>query len=171
MHLKDYALTMAHYNQWMNEKLLTCCETLSETQLKQDMGAFFGSILGTLNHLYIVDEAWLQRFKGEPVTMKTPRDQPFDNLGALKSARIVKDEEILAWAETITDAFAASTLSMFSVAYQKHLQLPMYAAVLQLFNHETHHRGQVTTLLKQLGVDPGVTDIPVLPYLKVFDAV
>lgn len=167
MNLKDYAVTMSHYNRWMNEKLYALCDSLTEEQLKQDLGAFFGSIYGTLSHLYIVDVAWLQRFKGEPVTMKTTRDQPFEQFGELKKARIEKDAEILAWAEQITEAFEASELTMFSISYQKTMRLPMYAAVCQLFNHQTHHRGQVTTLFKQLGIDPGVTDLPMLPYLKV----
>ncbi|HET8708236.1 MAG TPA: DinB family protein [Pseudomonadales bacterium] len=168
MDLKDYAVAMAHYNRWMNEKIYACCEQLTEAQLKEDRGAFFKSILGTLNHLYLIDEAWLQRFRGEPVTMKSTRDIAYENFAELKVARAKMDELILAFAEGITPEFSASILSMFSISYQKHMQLPMYAAVLQLFNHQTHHRGQVTTLLMQFGVDPGVTDLPMLPYFNVF---
>ena len=71
---------------------------------------------------------------------------------------------IVAWADGVTDVFADSELRFFSVTYGRERVLPYWAAIVQVFNHETHHRGQVTTLLKQLGKDPGVTDFPWMPY-------
>lgn len=167
MDLKHYAIAMAHYNQWMNEKIYACCKQLTEQELKLDRGAFFKSLYGTLSHLYVIDEAWLQRFNGEPVTMKTTRDIPIENFAELKAARVAMDAKILAWAEQITPEFSEHILKIFSISYQKHMRLPMQVAVLQFFNHQTHHRGQITTLLMQMGIDPGVTDLPMLPYFDV----
>jgi len=166
MKLKDYAVTMAHYNRWMNEKIYACCTQLSDAELKQDKGAFFKSIFGTLSHLYLTDQAWLQRFHGEPVTMKSTRDILFEEFSELKAAREKMDAVILAWADSMTDQFAESLLHMYSVTYQKQIDMPVQVAVMQFFNHQTHHRGQITTLLMQCGIDPGATDLPKLPYLN-----
>lgn len=163
MNIRDYALTMAHYNRWMNQRLYAAAEQLSDDQRKEERGAFFGSIHATLNHLLLGDQAWMQRFAGEPVTMKSPRDELFADFQALRAAREAMDETILAWAATLTDEFADREYRFYSVSYQRERALPQYATILQLFNHQTHHRGQVTTLLSQCGIDMGITDIPWMP--------
>jgi uncharacterized damage-inducible protein DinB len=163
MNIATYARAMAAYNQWMNEKIYSCAAELSDEERKRDMGAFFGSIHRTLNHIYVGDEAWLQRFEGQPVTMKSPADQPFEDFEALRNARRVLDEKITHWAERVSDELADGVFQIWSVTYQRRIDLPGWAAVVQIFNHQTHHRGQVTTLLKQLGKDPGPTDLPVMP--------
>jgi uncharacterized damage-inducible protein DinB len=58
--------TMARYNRWMNERLYECCSRLPDEARKRDMGAFFKSIHGTLNHLLLADRVWLGRFTGKP---------------------------------------------------------------------------------------------------------
>ena len=73
MNITTYARGMAAYNQWMNGKIYACSAELSDEERKRDLGAFFGSVHGTLNHIYVGDEAWLQRLNGQPVTMKSPR--------------------------------------------------------------------------------------------------
>ena len=163
MNVTTYARGMAAYNQWMNEKIYTCSAALVDEARKRDMGAFFGSIHGTLNHLYIGDEAWMQRLHGEPVTMLSAAEQRFSDFDALWAARRLLDQRISQWADQLTDEFADGTFGFRSVTYQRDIEMPGWAAVVQVFNHQTHHRGQVTTLLKQLGVDPGPTDLPVMP--------
>lgn len=163
MNVTTYARGMAAYNQWMNGKIYACSAELSDEERKRDLGAFFGSIHGTLNHIYVGDEAWLQRLNGQPVTMKSPADVPFADFDDLWRARQQLDLQISEWAERITDHFADHVFRFRSVTYQRDIEMPGWAAVLQIFNHQTHHRGQVTTLLKQLGKDPGPTDIPVMP--------
>lgn len=163
MNVTTYASAMAAYNQWMNEKLFACAAELSDEERKRDLGAFFRSIHLTLNHLYVVDEAWLQRLHSEPVTMTSPREERFSNFDDLSAARRLLDQRIIQWASMVTDDFADGMFRFTSIAYQRDIELPGWAVVMQLFNHQTHHRGQITTLLKQLGKDPGVTDIPLMP--------
>lgn len=164
MHLRDYALGMAAYNGWMNDKLYAAAATLTDDERKRDLGAFFKSVHGTLNHLLLGDQSWLQRFRGEAVTMKTPADELHAGFDELRQARRVMDEEIARFAAGLDDAFADAPFAFWSVTYGRHRVIPGWAAVTHMFNHQTHHRGQVTTLLKQLGRDPGVTDIPWMPY-------
>jgi uncharacterized damage-inducible protein DinB len=163
MNVTTYARGMAAYNQWMNEKVYACAAELTDEERKRDMGAFFGSIHRTLNHLYLGDLAWMERFHGEPITMKSPADVLFDDFDQLRTARRALDERIARWAESLTDEFVDGPYRFKSVTYQRTIEMPGWAAMVQVFNHQTHHRGQVTTLLKQLGKDPGPTDIPVMP--------
>lgn len=163
MNIATYAAGMAAYNAWMNDKLYACAAALSDEERKRDMGAFFGSIHGTLNHLYIVDEAWLQRFAAEPVSMTSTREERYADFDQLRQARRELDARITAWAAQVNDKNTAAPFRFQSVAYQREMVFPGWAVVVQMFNHQTHHRGQVTTLLKQLGQDPGITDFPITP--------
>lgn len=163
MNLADYARAMAAYNQWMNEKVYDVAATLTDEERKRDLGAFFGSLHGTLNHLLLGDRAWMERFHGKPVTMKSPGEELFADFADLRAARAAMDDEITAWAASLDADYGSAPFRFFSVAYNRERVLPGWAPVIQMFNHQTHHRGQVTTLLKQLGRDPGVTDFPWMP--------
>ncbi|MBI5924955.1 MAG: damage-inducible protein DinB [Aquabacterium sp.] len=162
--LRDYAVGMAHYNRWMNGKLYDAAATLSDEQRKADRGAFFKSVHGTLNHLLLGDGAWLQRMQGQAVTMTSPSQELHEDFDTLRTAREAMDQALLDWAASLTAVEATCSFSFFSVVYQKQITMPYVAAVMQIFNHQTHHRGQITTLLSQFGVDVGVTDIPLMPH-------
>jgi len=77
------------------------------------------------------------------------------------------DDEIVAWAQTLSEDWLQSPSTYTSSVDGKTRTLPTWVLVVHMFNHQTHHRGQLTTLLKQLGVDPGITDIPWLPALEI----
>lgn len=162
---REHAVALAHYNRWMNEKLYDAAARLTDEQRKRDLGAFFHSIHGTLNHLLLGDQAWLQRLHGQRVTMTSPGQQLFSDFRALQQARRAMDDELIAWAEGLDEASEGRMLSFYSVTYQRERRLPQWLVVTHLFNHQTHHRGQISTLLSQLGVDIGVTDMPWMPYL------
>lgn len=163
MKIRDYAIGLTAYNSWMNEKIFACAAELSDTEKKQDLSAFFKPIHGTLNHILLADESWLQRFRGQPVTMVSPSQEVYVHFDALRAARRAMDREITVWAEGLTDNFADQSFPFYSVTYRKSRVIPGWVAVTHLFNHQTHHRGQVTTLLKQTGKDSGVTDLPWIP--------
>jgi uncharacterized damage-inducible protein DinB len=162
--LRDYAITMAQYNRWMNEKVYAAAAQLSDEQRKANRQAFFHSIHGTLNHLLLADRTWLQRLHGEPVTMTAADEEVHADFEALHAARIALDQALLDWAASLPEETAPDTpYSFLSVTYQKQITLPFVVVVMQVFNHQTHHRGQLTTLLTQWGVDVGPTDLPVMP--------
>ena len=165
MQIKDYAVAMAAYNAWMNEKVYACAAELSDAERKRDLGAFFKSIHRTLNHILLGDQAWLQRFRDQPVTMASPSEQLHAEFGQLWAARRSMDREISTWADGLIDDFADRPLAFYSVTYKRNRVVPGWVAIAHLFNHQTHHRGQVTTLLRQLGKDSGVTDLPWMPAL------
>ena len=161
--LRDYAMAMARYNQWMNGQLFEAAATLSHEQRTADRGAFVRSIHGTLNHLFLVDRSWMQRFHGEAVTMTSTDQELFADFDELRAARQLIDQKFINWAAGLEAVEPSRSFTFFSVVYQKQITIPYVAAVMQVFNHQTHHRGQITTLLSQFGVDAGVTDLPLMP--------
>lgn len=159
------ARTMAQYNRWMNERLYDLCDRLTDQERKRDVGAFFGSIHGTLNHLLLGDKIWLGRFLGEPFAVTSLAHELHSDFEQLRSERSRTDEKIVDWAGSLTSADLAGGLSYTSVVNPKPRRYPMWFAVAHFFNHQAHHRGQLTTLLSQRGVDPGITDLIWLPDL------
>jgi len=161
---RDYVLLMSSYNAWMNEKVYATCEKLSDDERKLDRGAFFRSIHGTLNHLVWADRANLSRLLEWNLSIGKPSEILFDDFAALRLERTRLDSLLLQWAEQLPEGKLAESYELVSVAYQRRRQMPRYLLVTQIFNHQTHHRGQLTTLLTQLGHDVGSTDLPFSPY-------
>lgn len=162
----DYARTMAAYNRWMNQRLYECCAQLPDETRRRDVGAFFKSIHGTLNHLLLADRIWLGRFTGEPFAVRALDQELYGDFNELRRERAVTDEAIEAWVASLTEADFAGELSYTSIASPKARRYPLWFTVMHFFNHQTHHRGQVTTLLMQQGIDPGVTDLIWLPPMQ-----
>jgi uncharacterized damage-inducible protein DinB len=154
-----YPRTMAHYSRWMNERLYECCSRLTDGQRKQDLGAFFKSIHGTLNHLLLADRVWMGRFVGVPFTPKGLDQELYADFAELRRERARTDDDIDAWVATLTDERLRGELAYTSIVNPAPRRMPMALAVVHFFNHQTHHRGQLTTLLMQQGIDPGVTDL------------
>lgn len=160
---REYCRTLAAYNRWMNERIYTLCANLADEERRRDLGAFFRSIDGTLNHLLWGDLIWLSRFTGRPAPT-TRIDEPIHaDFDSLRSAREGLDREILEWAETIDAEWLAAPFTWTASTDGSGHTQPAWLLVTHFFQHQTHHRGQVTTLLMQLGHDPGVTDLPYMP--------
>jgi uncharacterized damage-inducible protein DinB len=172
--LSEHYQGCARYNAWMNERLYEVCATLTEEERRRNLGAFFGSIHGTLNHLLLTDRAWLGRFSrdaaladsldatGKPIPLTRRLDQElYADFDVLRRERAKTDAAIAAWAGTL-DATRLTAPLVYRTSAGQACEHPLWWAVTHFFNHQTHHRGQVTTLLKQLGHDPGVTDLIVL---------
>ena len=157
---------LARYNQWMNEKLYQVCAEIPDQKRKEDLGAFFQSIHGTLNHLLYGDKAWMGRFTGHPYSITVIGQNLYDNFEELREERIKTDQDIIEWSRSLSTDWLASPFEYTSNIDQKTRVLPTWILVTHLFNHQTHHRGQLTTLIKQLGYEPGITDLPWLPELE-----
>lgn len=160
---ENYYQLMAAYNRWMNRNLYTVCAAIPDEKRKADLGAFFKSIHGTLNHLLWGDRAWLRRLADQSFPVTRIGEDIFAGFEELRAERERTDEIIVAWAKTLNEEWLAQPLEFKSVVDGKTRRGPRWVFVAQFFNHQTHHRGQATTLIKQLGYDPGETDIPWLP--------
>lgn len=161
---------MATYNQWMNEKVIEAASRLDTIDITRNRGAFFGSILGTLNHMVVGDTLWLKRFATHPSGAESLRQvaaQPnptslyqrlFDDLAALRDHRRWLDGDIIRWVEGLKESDMDQTLAYRRIEGQA-CNKRLSHLVLHFFNHQTHHRGQISTLLSQAGEDIGVTDL------------
>jgi len=154
-----HARRMARYNRWMNEKLYACCAQLTDEQRKQDAGAFFKSIHGTLNHLLLADRVWMGRFTGVPFAVRSLAQELYGDFDPLRRERVKTDGDIVDWVGRLREADLDTELAYTSIVSPAPRRIGMDIAVTHFFNHQTHHRGQVTTLLMQRGIDPGVTDL------------
>ncbi len=162
----------AFYNAWFNERLYAQVAALPAAERSRDLGAFFGSLSGTLNHILLADRIWLARFADSPLRFESLAGaaliREFEGLdqvlyadfAQLAAARRETDAVIRAWVEELTPEVLAAPLR-YRTSRGEWREHPAWEAAAHLFNHQTHHRGQVTTLLDQLGVDPGVTDFMV----------
>lgn len=159
----EYCQLLARYNRWMNERLFAAAVQLDPAERTRDRGAFFGSIERTLNHILWGDRIWLGRFTGEWFAAPAFGADMFTDFAELARARDATDTAILDWAGSLEPTWLASTLEYRAASDGRMRQMPAWIAATHLFQHGTHHRGQVTTLLKQAGRDPGVTDLPYLP--------
>lgn len=158
-----YAQTMAAYNRWMNDRLYECCAQLTDEERKHDVGAFFKSIHGTLNHLLLADRVWLGRFTRTLFAVNSLDQELYSDFAQLRLERTATDVTITSWVSTLSDVDLASEISDTSMVNPEPRRYPLWFAVTHFFNHQTHHRGQLTTLLFQRGIDPGVTDFIWLP--------
>lgn len=147
----------------MNERIYDSCSAIPTEALKRDMGAYFKSVHGTLNHILLADRIWMGRFSGQPFAFKSLDQVLYPDFHELRAERKKTDAGIIAWAESLTNSALSRTLHYTSTVNPEPRSYPLWFAVTHFFNHQTHHRGQITTLLSQLGIDPGVTDLIWLP--------
>jgi uncharacterized damage-inducible protein DinB len=162
----DYVRLMAAYTRWQNDSIYTAADGLTDSDRRSDRSAFFGSIHATLNHVLWGDQLWLHRLGGT-----APPSQPdipssinmIEDWKELRAARQATDEEIVDWSQRVTGDDLEGDFSWFSGAVQAEVSRPRWALVIQLFNHGTHHRGQVHTMLTAAGARPDDTDVPFMP--------
>lgn len=163
----DFVGMMARYNAWQNDNLITAADSLDDAARQEDRGAFFGSIFATFNHLLWGDRIWLSRFTDVPGPTQDAanhtRETP--DWASFKVGRAEQDQRILTWSEQVQAADLAGNLTWYSGVAGKELSKPMAVCVMQLFNHQTHHRGQIHAMLTAAGVRPSDTDIPFMPGL------
>ncbi len=160
----EYCKRFARYNRWQNQSIYAAAATLPEGTRQRNMGAFFKSIHGTLNHLLVGDQLWLDRVDGTPTTITSLDQELYNDFDELRTQRERADSRLDRLVASLDDARLAGTLTFRRLSGDRsELTLPLALMMMQFFNHQTHHRGQVTTLLMQCGVDVGVTDLPMLP--------
>ncbi len=158
---------MADYNGWMNERLYAICASLSDEERKRNRGAFFKSIHSTLNHILWADRIWMTRLGGKSYGSPSPLGTDvFADFEELRRARTSLDADISLWAAALTEERLNEPYTFVSSVLKITRAQPTWSFVTHMFNHQTHHRGQLTTLLSQAGINPGVTDVLLMPQLE-----
>lgn len=168
---KTQLLLMAKYNQLMNQRLIVASGNLSQSALAEDRGAFFKSVIGSLNHIMVGDILWMKRFAGHPDNYQSLHrlegfEVPegltsilFDNLSTFSKVRAKLDDNLIEWCNELNESNLDTTLKYQDTKGVQHAKR-FGDLILHMFLHQIHHRGQITTLLSQEGIDFGDTDLP-----------
>lgn len=166
MHITpEYCRMMARYNRWQNTGLRKITETMDIEALDRDGGAFFGSIRATLNHLLWADRVWMHRIAGHPGPGGTiERSASFAaSIEDWTTRRFRLDGRIVVWADALRAVDLAGRITFGSGALGGRVTRPIQPLIMHLFNHQTHHRGQVHAMLTAQGITPPPTDLPLMP--------
>jgi len=160
----------SEYNLLMNQRIYGAASRLSDNELNRDSGAFFRSIIGTLNHIMVGDIIWLKRFSSHPSCEHTlsyisQLNNPkaldsllYRELAQLEIERVKLDNIIIRWINGLSAQDIKDSITYYNMAGDK-FNKPFASLISHLFLHQVHHRGQVTTLLAQLDVNFGDTDL------------
>jgi uncharacterized damage-inducible protein DinB len=148
--MKDHYAMFAGYNAWANRRLYDAAAVLPDAQYREDRGAFFKSLHGTLNHLLATDRVWMQRFTGEGTAPDRLDAILFDTFDELRAAREAEDVRILRYIDGLDDARLAGVIHYRRVSTPEPQVQALAPALAHWFNHQTHHRGQAHTILTGL---------------------
>lgn len=156
--MKAHFQGFARYNQWANDRLYQAVEPLTDQELNQDLMGFFGSLLGTLNHILVGDLIWMQRLDHQGSAPERLDQILYNNLPDLLEARRQADDRLGRLVDNLEPNGFQAVLTYRNVAGQEHSD-PVSGILTHMFNHQTHHRGQCHQMLSQLGKAPPPLDI------------
>ena len=147
--------TQLDFTYWASDRLLDAARPLSDDELARDLGNSFGGVLGTLVHIFQGDRIWLSRVTGSPrFTLGDSGEQW--TIDSLQSAWVDVHLGWIDWAGSVDDV---ERLLEYVNLSGTAIQLPLWQVAFHVVNHGTYHRGQVTTMLRQLGSTPVSTDL------------
>ena len=158
--MKAHFQMMAAYNAWANRRLYDAAGRLADADYRTDLGAFFKSVHGTLNHLVVGDLLWLARFRGAPQPPLRLDQILHDDLAGLRAAREALDAEVAG----LDEAWIAGTITYTTITRPEAVTEPVAPLLIHFFNHQTHHRGQAHALLTRLTGEAPPLDL--LYYLR-----
>ncbi len=163
---QEYVIQMSRYNAWQNSQLNGVVQLMGEDDLVAERGAFFGSIFATLNHILWGDTLWMNRWysavqapKGGSAVHKTFSP----NIGAWGEARVHLDGQIRTWAQNLSDKDLRGDLEWTSDSLGTTITQPLGLCVVHMFNHQIHHRGQISQMLSAAGMTTPVSDLVFMP--------
>ena len=151
----EFLVLQLDYSRWASEQSLIAARALTEDELLRDLGNSYGGVFGTLLHIFYADRVWLSRLQGRPRSTFADEGESW-TLETLETAWSDIASEYRAGAAGVTDADAV--LNYVNLA-GKPGSLPLWQLILHVVNHATYHRGQITTMLRQLGHKPVATDL------------
>jgi uncharacterized damage-inducible protein DinB len=149
--VKSHFSMMARYNAWANTRIYTMAAALPDESYRREVGVFFKSLHGTLNHLLVADRIWMRRLTGEGTHPDQLNAVLFEDLASLHSARTAEDQRLVDYIERLSEADFENELRYQTMNGTPRRQ-PVREVLAHLFNHQTHHRGQAHAVLTLVGV-------------------
>jgi uncharacterized damage-inducible protein DinB len=144
------------YNHWADQRVLAAAGKLDPEKFVRPMGNSFSSIRDTLAHILAAEWIWLERWQGRfPTELLNPADFPTVQSLDVRWKTVRKDYE--RFLQSLTPQRLEEDLAYLNRAGQR-FSYPLWQQMVHVVNHSTYHRGQITTLLRQLGGEPVVTD-------------
>ena len=165
--MKDTFQMFAAYNAWANGVVYAAAQQLAPAEFTENKGAFFGSMMGTLNHLLCADRIWLRRMTGEGEAPKALNVILHADLPDLAEARIREDRRIIALIDSLDEATLAANFTYTPITTPNPVTQKLGSALMHVFNHQTHHRGQCHMILTALG-KPSLT-LDMVAFQRVFE--
>ncbi len=153
-----YFLQLAEYNAWANGRIYAAAAELSDGERKAERPSFFGSIHATLNHILAGDRLWLARLMGGEHGIVRLDQQLYVDFEELRAARLTEDERLIAVVASFDESDLAGRLSYRNMAGEEK-RLPIAQVLGHMFNHQTHHRGQIHGLISATSVAPPFPDL------------
>ena len=158
MSLNEHFQMLARYNRVANQRLYESCSQLSDAEYRAQRKGSFGSIHALLNHMLLADRIWMSRFRGEGKTTPNLATVLHDDFAQLRSAREQEDIAMESFFSAADESLPAATIS-YTNSKGRHCSDRVLNGVLHMFNHQTHHRGQVHVMISQAGVQPPSLDM------------
>jgi uncharacterized damage-inducible protein DinB len=151
MNLQDLQ-TMIDYHYWARDRLLDALDGLTPEQYNRDLGSSFKSIRETLTHLYAAEWAWYSRWRGDSPTALLPADR-FPDMAALREVWHENERNVRAFVDSL-GADGTNRSIEYKLLNGQPGTSPVWQMVQHVVNHASYHRGQITTMLRQMGVPP-----------------
>ena len=151
MNLQDLR-TMLDYHYWARDRLLDAIDALSPEQFTRDLGSSFKSVRDTVAHTYAAEWAWYQRWLGQSPTALLPYDQ-FPDVASIRTVWTEHEAKMRAYVEGLGDAGVDKVID-YTLLNGSAGSTPLWQMLQHVVNHASYHRGQVTTMLRQLGATP-----------------
>ena len=161
----EYLRVLSRYNRWQNDVLYRAADSLDDAARRQDRGAFWGSIHGTWSHLYWADRIWLSRIElvERPDVPLGESARFIADWAELGDKRRQLDDLLVDWCDRYPSGPVNGTLTWYSGAAKREVTAPLSVLLPHLFNHHTHHRGQVHAMLTVAGATTEDTDLFLMP--------
>lgn len=145
------------YNGWANRRVLEAASALSKEQFNQQLGSSFSSLRDTLAHIFGVEWLWLERFQGRSPSA-IPDDAGYAEIAKLKESWAVFEPTLLNFVRGLRQEDLDRVMEYKTMKFGVYSN-PLWQSMMHLVNHGTYHRGQVTTMLRQLGAQAILTDL------------
>ncbi|HKV03990.1 MAG TPA: DinB family protein [Candidatus Acidoferrales bacterium] len=156
MNIEDIR-TLYNYDSWANHRALEACAALTPEQFTRGLGSSFGSVRDTLVHLCGAEWVWLERWHGRvPTSLPSAADYP--DFEAVRRGWAEVERNLLDYVASLSSDDLQRLVSFKTLAGQP-FSMPLWQCLQHVANHSTYHRGQITTMLRQLGAKPVSTDL------------
>ena len=155
---------LAGFNRWANGRIYDAAAALDEADyLEARACAFFGSIHGTLNHLLVVDLLWFGRLAGAVPAISRLDEILYDDFASLRAAREAEDQRIVELLQGMSETDLSQDCRFTLLSQPGERSMATHLILATVFNHQTHHRGQVHAMLKEAGIEPPGLDVILYP--------